>query len=424
MLVIFGANGRTGVEIVRLALQRGLDVRAVVRDDRDAAQLNTAIPVGQISYADPNEYASLPPALQGASKVICCIDPRTGGPGTPIYDESSSSNVVRAAAEVGAENVLYLSVMGAFRWSPNALNRKAFHLERGVRALTAPWTLFRVSCYMDELIEGHVRPPDGGRPHGLKPSSRYSPVSRREAARMALDYLCNKAVPGRQVCVGGPRVWTGAQLTALIAPWREPGKGRTKYRPLPPGDVSVMPETTLVTSDYTPQDTVEDYLDPSAIPPKATEPPPVYAREAPGPHPSDAGKALKVLEPMATQLRYVLHDQLCADLPRLGLSSTDISLDFSRARKRKNGRSAEAHDGTISELQTVKIVDETGIFIHQGSVDFIHDKLARELHCFWSGEGIPDRVWQALDLGVKRRVAADPHFADEPQSQAFRTDNP
>ena len=423
MLVIVGANGRTGVELVRQALQRGLNVRAVVRDDRDADKLNDVIDVGQISYADPDHYESLPPALQGAKYVICCVDPRTGGPGAPIYDEASSANVVKAADAVGADNVLYMSVMGAFRWSPNALNRKAFHLDRGVRSLTAPWTMFRVSSYIDELIEGHVRPPDGGTPHALKPSSRYSPVSRREAAQMALDYLLTQAVPGRQVCVGGPKVWTGSEVTALISRWRQPGSGKTKYRPLPPGDVSVIPESTQVTVGYLPTDKIEDFLDPAGTPPKPTEPAPVYARPAPGPHASDAQKDHKVLAPLATELRYVLHDQLCRDLERLGMSGADITLDFSKARKRKGGRSAEAHDGTISELQTVKVIDETGIFIHQGGVDFIRDKLADELYCWWSGDGIPEHVWMALDLGVKRRAAQDPHFADDPRCVAFTEKN-
>jgi len=424
MLVIVGANGRTGVEIVRLALQRDMDVRAVVRDDRDANKLNNLIPLGQISYADPDHYASLPPALEGARLVISCVDPRTGGPGSPIYSEVSSTNVVRAAEEVGAQNVLCLSVMGAFRWSPNVLNRKAFHLDRGVRAMGAPWTVFRVSSYIDELIEGHVRPPDGGRPHALRSSSRYSPLSRRDAARMALDYLMDGAVAGRQVCVGGPRVWTGDELTALIAPWVEAGSGRTKYHSLPPGDVAVLPQSTRVIVGYMPEDLVEHYLDPSTTPPRPDEPPPVYARSDPGPHFSDMGKSHKVLEPLGKDLRYVVHDQLTRDLERLGLSGTEITLDFARARVRKGGRSDKAHDGIMSEIQTVKVVDETGIFIHQGGVDFLRDTLADEFYCWWAGDGIPERVWLQLDLGVQRRATADPHFADDPMCVAFRTQNP
>ena len=99
MLVDVGANGRTGVEIIREALRRGRDVRAVVRDDRDARNLDDVIDVQHISYADPDHPTSLPSALEGASVVIIAIDPRTGGPGTPIYSDEAAPNAVRAAAD-------------------------------------------------------------------------------------------------------------------------------------------------------------------------------------------------------------------------------------------------------------------------------------------------------------------------------------
>ena len=138
MLVVVGANGRTGVEIVREALRRGRKVKAVVRDDRDARNLDDVIDVQAISYADPEHYSSLPPVLVGVEEVIICIDPRTGGPGTPLYADEAAPNIVRAACEAGAKSIIYMSVMGAFRWSPNKLNRMAFHLDRGVRAQQAP----------------------------------------------------------------------------------------------------------------------------------------------------------------------------------------------------------------------------------------------------------------------------------------------
>ena len=54
MLVVVGANGRTGIEVVKEALRRGRQVRAVVRDDRDARNLDDVIDVQHISYADPS----------------------------------------------------------------------------------------------------------------------------------------------------------------------------------------------------------------------------------------------------------------------------------------------------------------------------------------------------------------------------------
>ena len=110
MLVIVGANGRTGVEIVREALRRGKDVRAVVRDDRDARNLDDIIDVQQISYADPEQYASLPPALEGAESVVC-IDPRTGGPGT-----NHKAPQRHPRREQCARAIVYVGD-GCFRWS-------------------------------------------------------------------------------------------------------------------------------------------------------------------------------------------------------------------------------------------------------------------------------------------------------------------
>ena len=75
MLVVVGANGRTGIEVVKEALRRGRHVRAVVRDDRDARNLDDVIDVQHISYADPEYYAALVPALEGATEVIAAIDP-------------------------------------------------------------------------------------------------------------------------------------------------------------------------------------------------------------------------------------------------------------------------------------------------------------------------------------------------------------
>ena len=80
MLVIVGANGRTGVELVRQALQRGLDVRAVVRDDRDADKLNDVIPVGQmpeiLSMIQVNKMTPAPAVLVVVSLLRIKVSPR------------------------------------------------------------------------------------------------------------------------------------------------------------------------------------------------------------------------------------------------------------------------------------------------------------------------------------------------------------
>ena len=190
MLVIFGANGRTGVEVVKEALRQGLPVRPIVRDDRDGRGLDKVIDVGAVSYADPDHPDSLGAVLEGATQVVSCIDARTAGHGCPTYGDLAGVNILQAAADAGASCILHLSVVGAYRWSPNPLNRRGFHVDKHVRQRKdLPWSMLRVSCYQDEVIRSHVRPPDGRKPHRILDSSRYTPISRADVARMVINHL-------------------------------------------------------------------------------------------------------------------------------------------------------------------------------------------------------------------------------------------
>ncbi len=419
MLVVFGANGRTGREVVELAISRGMAVRPVVRDDRDISNLGALGDVQELCYADPEHLDPLRAVLSGATRVISCIDARTAGPGAPIYTGQASENIVRASSEAGAEAILHLSVMGAYRWSYAALNRKSFYLEGGVRNVNAPWSILRVSCCFDEVIEGHMAPPDGGRPWPLKESSRYSPVSRREAAQLALAYL-DRIELGRARAVGGPVTYTGPELAAVVAPFSKPGKGRSVYKSLPPGDVSVARDTTRSAVGFVPERRLEDLLSRDDREGRQG-PKTVYPVGDPPPHGADLGQQVKALSKAGPDLRRVLHRQLVLDLSRLGVEGA--SLDFSRAQA--GLRWVKAHDGEVAELRGVRVLDASGGEVHRGSVDLLRDQLADEFRVWWvSDEGIPESVWCELDLGVRRRLAADPHFSADSRVLRFVEQNP
>ena len=419
MLVVVGANGRTGVQVVAEAQRRGVPVRAVVRDDRDVDRLEGVIDVQHTSYADPDHPDALPSVLQGAADVIICIDPRTQGPDSPIYQGIAAEQVVTAAAAAGARRIVHLSVMGAFRWSYAPLNRKAFYLEGGVRNCDAPWAILRISCTFDEVIEAHVSPPDGGRPHPFHPSSRYAPLSRKEAGRAALDFL-ERMTPGRAQCVGGPKVYTGPELSALVAPHLGSGTRKTRFLAMPRGDVSVAVETTRLVLGYVPSDRLEQALEEALedSEPRERGPAPVYARTEPGAHSADAGGDPDALTRMGPDLRRVVHEQLVADLARVYKEApAEVTLDFSEAHRR--GRRAKAHDGWMQEVEGVRVLDGNGRQVHSGDITFLRDRLAEEFHTWWQRDAIPEEVWDVLDLGVRRRLAKDKGFREDPRVASF-----
>lgn len=422
MLVIFGANGRTGAAVVEEALARGLKIRAVVRDDRDVDQLPASLDLADLSYADPTSLGAAKAVVHGATEVISCIDPRTSGPGAILYPGQCAEHIVRAAAEGGAKAILHVSVMGAYRWAYTSLNRKAFYLEGGVRNCDAPWAILRVSCYHDEVIEGHIVPPDSGRPSPFKTSSRYSPVSRADAAKMILDYM-KVFLPGRAPCIGGPEVMTGPELTESTRRWQVPGgRKKTTYAGLPPGDVSVAPTTTRRTIGWIPGTRLVDVLEGRSDQPPQIDEAAVYAKIEPGPHASDQGKNGAALKPLETILRRVVHRQLCEDLERLGHSSVGVELVWRYARRGK--RTEASHDGEMATYTGLRAVNAEGELIHKGAVNFIRDDLAETFFCWWDSGEIPQKIWDELDMGVRRRLRKSSHFKGDPRVEASRAGEP
>lgn len=419
MLVILGAGGRTGLEILKEALRRGLTVRPVVRDDNDAASLEGVVDVNQICYANADYPDSLPAVLTGADAVVSCIDARTAGHGSPEYDKRAAANVVMSAAELGVARVMHLSVIGGYRWSKSRLNRRGFHMDKYIKlaGIDYPWTLCRVSCYHDEIIDGHVRPPDGGRPHPIHPSSRYAPISRRDCARLVLDVLPD-LIPGRTLQLGGPELFSGTQLGALAASYRSGSGAITRYDPLPNGDMAVTPDSTRVSVGLLPQETLSWALDPAHHPiDERTEP--FWDRPRPGPHAADAQQSRSLLDELGEALRYVLHDQLIADLTRMELPVAGVTLDFSGA-VREGTLTEGLHGGQLSALSGVRAVAPDGSLLHEGSVTFIFDELADLLLLWWVREaGIPEAIWTLCDLGVRRRLIHHSTWKSDARVAAF-----
>ena len=430
MLVVFGANGKTGKEIIREAKLRDVAVKPVVRDDHDTRNLEDFIDVNDLCFADADHPASLPNALQGASAVICCIDARTAGWGSSQYKPTAAANIVQAAHEAGVERILQLSVMGAYRWSPNALNRQSFHLDLWVRRMQTPWTMLRVSCYHDEVIDAHILPPDEGIPHPFLPSARYAPVSRRDVARTILNIMPHLK-PNRTLLIGGPEIFTGEQLEVLANKFRKKHpsnnlfsrykerRWRTSRGPLPDGDMTVPPETTEIMVGNIPSETLAWAIDPEKNPIKEPHTP-FWNREPPSYHIADQQLDTPVLSSLNSNLRFALHKQLIEDLIHLNQSTEDVQLDFSNATFRTNSHSARPHKSLLYELEKVALLDSNQQQLLSGNVCFIYDDLADELLIWWErGAGIPEEIWNQIDLGVRRRLCKHPKYAQDEQVLAF-----
>ncbi|MEP6629040.1 MAG: NAD(P)H-binding protein, partial [Lapillicoccus sp.] len=165
MIVVTGANGRLGSQIVRHLLDRvpASEVGVSVRDVDDAAALlQRGVRVRRGDFTDPG---SLQHAFEGADQVLV-VSAAIRGPGAAAANRAA----IDAAVEAGASRVLYTSHQAAsfhslFPAQPQHAATEEYLAHHGVG-----WTALRhgfyastLEIYLPAALEtGELRLPEDG----------------------------------------------------------------------------------------------------------------------------------------------------------------------------------------------------------------------------------------------------------------------
>lgn len=159
LVVVAGASGRTGKEVVAQLVARKYRVRALVRDAGKSAGL---FPAGvEVVVADVREPASLKRALKGATYVISAIGAGGGprgeaGNGPEEIDNLGVANLARAARQARVRQFVLVSSAATTRAAdyPVAFMRPIlgakFKGENALRASGVPYTVVRPGGLVDE----------------------------------------------------------------------------------------------------------------------------------------------------------------------------------------------------------------------------------------------------------------------------------
>jgi len=106
---VIGATGRTGTHVVDIALARGHQVTALVRDKFPRAHERLRVTKG-----NPLDVDSLAGALPGHDVVVSALGPRTGlfEKSTVVRDGAAAT--VAAMTRAGASRLLFVSALTCF----------------------------------------------------------------------------------------------------------------------------------------------------------------------------------------------------------------------------------------------------------------------------------------------------------------------
>jgi putative NADH-flavin reductase len=196
-LFIVGATGKTGVELVDLALSRGHTVTAYVRSPQKIVRRDEGLAVVQ---GDVRSAGALAQAMRGHDGVLSALGPtpREAIFGTTLLQQTCAATLaaMRSAALerfiIVSSAMLYASNQPAFvlsRWIIRSHYRDLVAMEGVVRASAAQWTLIRPPRLLDRRDERYEVSPDG-----------LPPAHHTLAWRALAAFMLDAAESGRYRC--------------------------------------------------------------------------------------------------------------------------------------------------------------------------------------------------------------------------------
>ncbi|MFJ2868139.1 SDR family oxidoreductase [Kitasatospora sp. NPDC087314] len=219
-VLVTGATGTLGREVVRLLVARGVAVRALSRRARSGGD-GVEWVVGDLVTG-----AGIAGAVAGVEVVVDCAT--TVG----RKDVAAVRTLAAEAGRAGVRHLLYVSIVGIDR-VPIPYYRAKLACERVVRESGPGWTVLRATQFHELLLrvfDGSARLPVFPVPGGV----RIQPVDVREVAARVVELVGEKPV-GYAPEVGGPRVWSYRELAEAYL--RAAGRRRVLLPVRVPGTV-------------------------------------------------------------------------------------------------------------------------------------------------------------------------------------------
>jgi uncharacterized protein YbjT (DUF2867 family) len=206
MILITGASGNVGREVVKQALAVGLKIRATFLSPAVAAQAPAGLEGVIMDYAKPETIRA---ALHGVEKIFLV--------GPPVRDlPELEANFVKEARAAGRKHIVKLSAFGGRESTFPSGHRDS---EENIEASGLPYTFLRPNGFMQNLVNynaGSIR--DQNAFYGCQGNGGVSIVDIRDIAAVAVIVLAATGHEGKSYALTGGESLTNQQVAEKISP--------------------------------------------------------------------------------------------------------------------------------------------------------------------------------------------------------------
>jgi uncharacterized protein YbjT (DUF2867 family) len=142
MILVTGATGNVGSEVVKLLVEGGAAVRAAITSEQDAQKLPISISWEIFDFTNSATYEA---AFAGIEKLFLMRPPHIAN------IERDMKPAIEYAAQAGVKHIIFLSLLGA---EQNQIVPHA-KVEKLLMAGSVPYTLLRCGFFMQNLSTTH-----------------------------------------------------------------------------------------------------------------------------------------------------------------------------------------------------------------------------------------------------------------------------
>ena len=202
-VLVTGATGNVGREVVAELLRRDVPLRAAALDESDAAGLPAGVSWTRLDFAAPATFAA---ALDGVNRVFLLRPPQ-------MAKAAAFEPFIAAMTTSGVRQVTFLSLLGVEK------NPVVPHhgIEKCLRACGLGWTMVRPAFFMQNLTTTHLADLRAGRIVVPAGSGRTSFIDVRDIGAAAALTLAEDGHLGKAYSITGGEALTYAECAALLS---------------------------------------------------------------------------------------------------------------------------------------------------------------------------------------------------------------
>ncbi len=205
MILITGASGNVGREVVKQALAVGLKIRATFQSPAVAAKAPAGLEGVIMDYAKPETIRA---ALHGVEKIFLV--------GPPVRDlPALEANFVKEVRAAGRKHIVKLSALGGRESMFPSGHRDS---EENIEASGLPYTFLRPNGFMQNLVNynaGTIRSQNAF--YGCQGNGAVSIIDIRDIAAAAVIVLAATGHEGKSYALTGGESLTNEQIAEKIS---------------------------------------------------------------------------------------------------------------------------------------------------------------------------------------------------------------